>query len=164
MFTWGRIVFLAQLQGRRSFIDVFRYTTSILLQLQLLWGKCLAGALYIEDFKRLARSVGFTVPRALNAERITITDAELAKEVARQAGDVTFCSITYRLFKLPGLLESLGEDYGQVATYKVRKHSLQHYMEPISSCHRRANKQMSPPITICSSKFTFIGIHIVLPA
>ena len=127
MFTWDRIVFLAQLivvKRRRSFIDVFRYTTSILLQVQLLWGKGIAGALYIEDFKRLARSVGFTVPRALNAERITITDAELAKEVAHQAGDVTFCSITYRLFKLPGLLESLGEDYGQVATYKVRKRSL----------------------------------------
>lgn len=106
MFTWDRIVFLAQLivvKRRRSFIDVFRYTTSILLQVQLLWGKGIAGALYIEDFKRLARSVGFTVPRALNAERITITDAELAKEVARQAGDVT-----------------LGEDYGQVATHKVR--------------------------------------------
>ncbi|DBB01356.1 TPA: hypothetical protein ACH3X1_013679 [Trebouxia sp. C0004] len=85
---------------------------------KLLWGEGIAGALYIEDFKRLARSVGFTVPRALNAERVTTTDAELAKEVAHQAGDVTFCSITYRLFKLPGLLESLGEDYGQVATYK----------------------------------------------
>lgn len=127
MFTWGRIVFLAQLivvQGRRSFIDVFRYTTSILLQLQLLWVEGIAGALYIEDFKRLARSVGFTVPRALAAERITITDAELAKEIASQAGDVTFCSITYRLFKLPGLLESLGEDYGQVAVYRVREHPL----------------------------------------
>lgn len=127
MFTWGRIVFLAQLivvRGRRNFIECVLLYNIYSATLQLLWGEGIAGALYIEDFKRLARSVGFTVPRALNAERVTITDAELAKEVAHQAGDVTFCSITYRLFKLPGLLESLGEDYGQVATYKVRKHYL----------------------------------------
>lgn len=117
--------------------------------LQLLWAEGIAGALYIEDFKRLARTAGFTVPRALNAERITITDAELAKEVACQAGDVTFCSITYRMFKLPGLLESLGEEYGQVATYKVREHPLQHYMEPISTCHR----------SVTTNHDLFIKIH-----
>lgn len=35
-------------------------------------------------------------------------------------GNISFYSITYRLFKLPGLLEPNCEDYGQRATYKVR--------------------------------------------
>ena len=39
-----------------------------------------------------------------------VTDPEL-KEVV---GEARFYSITYRLFKLPGLLETLCEDYGQV--------------------------------------------------
>ena len=34
-----------------------------------------------------------------------------------QVGEAKFYSITFRLFKLPGL-ETLCEDYGQVATYK----------------------------------------------
>lgn len=34
-------------------------------------------------------------------------------------GNAQVFSITYRLFKLPGLLEPQSEDYGQIATYKV---------------------------------------------
>ena len=87
--------------------------------MQMLWGEGIAGALYNEDFKRLARAVGFTDPRALSMERIDILDRDLAKVVVDQAGDVLFCSITYRVFKLPEQLETLNEDYGHVAVYKV---------------------------------------------
>lgn len=38
-------------------------------------------------------------------------------------GNIRFYSITFRLFKLPGLLEPACEDYGQVAVYKVWKPS-----------------------------------------
>ena len=34
-------------------------------------------------------------------------------------GNIRFYSITFRLFKLPGLLEPDCEEYGQFVTYKV---------------------------------------------
>jgi len=81
----------------------------------VLWGECISGALYIEDFKRLARDAGFADPRVLSSARIDVTDPELSQVV----GNAVFHSITYRLFKLPEQLDSLCEDYGQVAVYKV---------------------------------------------
>ena len=41
-------------------------------------------------------------------------------------GNIRFYSITFRLFKLPGLLEPDCEDYGQVAVYKVGASAAQH--------------------------------------
>lgn len=58
----------------------------------MLWGECISGALYIEDFKRLAREVGFTDPRVLSSFPIEVTDSKL-KEVT---GEAKFYSITYR--------------------------------------------------------------------
>lgn len=87
--------------------------------MQILWGECISGALYNEDFKRLAREAGFADPRVLSVSGIDVTDAQLAQVV----GNAAFSSITYRLFKLPDHLESLCEDYGQVATYKVYLHT-----------------------------------------
>lgn len=83
--------------------------------MQVLWGECISGALYNEDFKRLARDAGFADPRVLSSARIDVTDPELAQIV----GNAVFHSITYRLFKLPDQIESLCEDYGQMAVYKV---------------------------------------------
>ena len=87
--------------------------------MQVLWGECISGALYNGDFKRLAREAGFADPRMLSSFPISVTDPELAQVV----GHAAFSSITYRLFKLPDHLESLCEDYGQVATYKVHLHA-----------------------------------------
>ena len=81
----------------------------------MLWGECISGALYVEDFKRLAKEAGFADPRVLTQSPIQVTDPELADIV----GNAQFYSITYRLFKLPDQLESLREDYGQYAVYKV---------------------------------------------
>lgn len=72
--------------------------------------------MYKSDFEREARKVGFTDPRILSAAPIEIHDPELQAIL----GEAKFYSITYRLFKLPGLLETLCEDYGQYAVYKVR--------------------------------------------
>lgn len=80
----------------------------------MLWGECIAGALYTNDFIRFARAVGFDDPRVLSSAPITIEDPELQDVV----GEAKFFSITYRLFKLPGMLESLCEDYGQACKYK----------------------------------------------
>ena len=83
--------------------------------MQVLWGECIAGALYIEDFRRIAVQAGFTDVRTLSSSPVAVTDPDLLEVV----GNAKFFSITYRLFKLPGLLESLCEDYGQYAVYKV---------------------------------------------
>ena len=84
-------------------------------------GECLGGALYVEDFKRICHQTGFTDPRELTREEIIVTDPAL-KQLVKGA---KFYSITYRCFKLPPLpgreeetgLETLCEDYGQVAYY-----------------------------------------------
>lgn len=82
---------------------------------EVLWGECVSGALYVEDFKRLAKEAGFTYPIYLSASPIEVKDADMRKLL----GPARFYSITYRLFKLPeGMLESCCEDYGQRATYK----------------------------------------------
>jgi len=81
---------------------------------EVLWGECVAGALYEEDFLRIARAVGFADPRELARAPVEVSNPELRDVV----GNARFSSITYRLFKLPaGRLESRCEDYGQVATY-----------------------------------------------
>ena len=173
----------------------------------MLWGECISGALYVNDFLALARRVGFADPRQLHVSPLTtpgtppsavqsIAAAEVGLLKAQQGscipscnvlssvrdtacwrssrlrigshgadlagkmvahwewlmacrglhlssrsrcclsqkgeiavhddailalvGGARFYSITYRLFKLPGLLETACEDYGHVATYQVR--------------------------------------------
>jgi len=81
---------------------------------EVLWGECIAGALYTNDFIRHARAAGFADPRVLASAPISIEDPEL-KAIC---GEAKFFSITYRLFKLPGQLETLCEDYGQAVKYK----------------------------------------------
>jgi arsenite methyltransferase len=81
----------------------------------VLLGECLGGALYVQDFLRLARAAGFEDPRQLAPpSEIEVHDPELKALL----GEARFYSITYRLFKVPERLESLCEDYGQAARYK----------------------------------------------
>lgn len=44
---------------------------------EVLWGECLAGALYTGDFARICRDVGFTDPRVLSSDPVAVTDPEL---------------------------------------------------------------------------------------
>ena len=52
--------------------------------------------------------------RVLEKAEIIVTDPKLADI----CGEARFFSITYRLFKLPDMLETICEDYGQYAIYK----------------------------------------------
>ena len=79
----------------------------------VLYGECLGGALYWNDFQRLAHNAGFADPRLVTDREITIDDERL-REACR---GVRFFSATYRLFKLPSL-ETACEDYGQAVVYK----------------------------------------------
>jgi len=79
----------------------------------VLYGECLGGALYWNDFITLSKKNGFTDPRLVEDRPLDVTDPILFDRI----GNLHFYSATYRLFKLDGL-ESECEDYGQAVIYK----------------------------------------------
>ncbi len=101
--------------GELYFSDVYadRRIPSDLMEDPVLYGECLSGALYWNDFLRLAKKAGFDDPRLVEDRPIHIDNPAIEKKL----GHINFYSATYRLFKLPGL-ESDCEDYGQSVTYK----------------------------------------------
>ncbi|EKX55401.1 hypothetical protein GUITHDRAFT_62819, partial [Guillardia theta CCMP2712] len=105
--------------GEFYFSDVYcdRRLPKNVQEHEVLWGECIAGALYTNDFIRYARAAGFGDPRILSSAPIEVHDPELKAIL----GEAKFFSITYRLFKLPeGMLETLCEDYGQASAQAVR--------------------------------------------
>ena len=101
--------------GEMYFSDVYasRRVPQELQNDEILYGECLSGALYWNDFENMAKTVGFGDPRVVESSLITIENQELQQKV----GDIKFYSVTYRLFKLPDL-EPDCEDYGQAVIYK----------------------------------------------
>lgn len=101
--------------GEFYFSDVYadRRVPAAVRNDPVLYGECLGGALYWNDFLRLAQRHGFADPRLATDRPLDITDPELAARV----GNIRFYSATYRLFKLEGL-ESACEDYGQAVIYR----------------------------------------------
>jgi hypothetical protein len=99
--------------GELYFSDVYsdRRLPRTLLADPLLLGECLAGALYVEDFRRLLGELGVADARVCARSPIALTDAEVEQRI----GFAHFESITWRAFRLP--LEDRCEDYGQIATY-----------------------------------------------
>lgn len=101
--------------GELYFSDIYadRRVPAELRNDPVLYGECLGGALYWNDFQTLARRCGFADPRLVEDRPIAITDPALAARV----GNTKFYSATYRLFKLDGL-EPECEDYGQAVIYR----------------------------------------------
>ncbi len=101
--------------GEMYFSDVYcdRRLSDELQRDPVLWGECLSGALYWNDFLRTSRKVGFTDPRAVKSNAITVEN----KALEAKLGDAKFFSVTYRLWKIDGL-EDECEDYGQAVAYK----------------------------------------------
>lgn len=101
--------------GEMYFSDVYsdRRISKALQDDPVLWGECLSGAMYWNDFQKTARNVGFTDPRTTETKPVTIENGELQE----RTGDIKFYSVTYRLFKIEGLEEDC-EDYGQAIKYK----------------------------------------------
>ena len=64
------------------------------------------GALYWNDFIHLQKLV--------DLNKISINNSDVSEKI----GHIDFYSATYRLFKLPDLLEEDCEDYGQAVIYK----------------------------------------------
>lgn len=79
----------------------------------LLYGECLGGALYWNDFVPMAKRAGFLDPRLVTSRPIEVAN----EPMKRKLGQAKFFSATYRLFKLDGL-ETACEDYGQAVVYR----------------------------------------------
>lgn len=79
----------------------------------VLYGECLGGALYWNDFQNLAKRCGFADPRLVEDRPISISNPAIEEKI----GHIRFFSATYRLFKIDGL-EPACEDYGQAVVYK----------------------------------------------
>ena len=101
--------------GEMYFSDVYanRRVPAQVAADPVLYGECLGGALYWNDFVNLAKSSGFLDPRLVEDSPIRMTDPQLE----RQLGELRFYSATYRLFKLTEL-EPACEDYGQAVVYR----------------------------------------------
>jgi arsenite methyltransferase len=101
--------------GEVYFADIYsdRRIPEALTADPVLYGECLSGALYWNDFNRLARQAGFIDPRLVTDRPVAVEDPALRKKV----GDIQFFSATYRLFKV-NELEPGREDYGQSVTYR----------------------------------------------
>jgi len=101
--------------GELYFSDVYsdRRVPKELVDDPVLYGECLSGALYWNDFQNLAKQCGFADPRLVEDRPLTIDNPEIEDLI----GHIGFYSATYRLFKLDAL-EPACEDHGQAVVYK----------------------------------------------
>ena len=113
--VFSEIFRVLKLGGELYFSDVFadRRVPEDVKNDPVLYGECLGGAMYIEDFRRMLRELGCFDYRVMSKRKISIDDSEVAAKV----GDIGFYSMTIRAFKLDGL-EDLCEDFGQAAYYQ----------------------------------------------
>jgi len=100
--------------GELYFSDVFadRRIPEHLRDDPVLYGECLSGALYTEDFRRIMRETGGLDHRVVSQSPIELENDEIEQKV----GMINFTSQTIRAFNLDNL-EDICEDYGQVAVY-----------------------------------------------
>jgi arsenite methyltransferase len=100
--------------GELYFADVYadRRVPARVSRDPVMYGECLGGALYWNDFLNLAKDAGFKDPRLVSDRPIEITEPRIAEAVA----GMKFFSATYRLFNLSDL-EPACEDYGQAVIY-----------------------------------------------
>lgn len=103
-----------KLGGELYFSDIFagRRIPAHIKNDPVLYGECLGGALYIEDFRRILRELGYPDYRVVSKRKIAVDEPEIREKV----GMIDFYSMTIRVFKLDDL-EDICEDYGQVAVY-----------------------------------------------
>jgi len=100
--------------GELYFSDVFadRRSPPDLAEDPVLLGECLAGAMYVEDFRRMLRELGCLDYRVVSRSATVIDNPAVEARI----GAISFASMTVRAFKLDRL-EDICEYYGQVAVY-----------------------------------------------
>lgn len=101
--------------GELYFSDVYadRRVPAELVADPELYGECLSGALYWNDFVNLAKRCKFADPRLVTDRALTIENPLVRDKI----GHINFYSATYRLFRLDDL-EPACEDYGQAVIYR----------------------------------------------
>ncbi len=113
----------------------------------VLYGECLGGALYWNDFLRLAKSAGFIDPRLVTDRPLEITDPQLIPRI----GKLDFYSATFRLFNIVEL-EDACEDYGQAVIYKGTIAESPHQFE-LDSHHLIEKGRIFP---VCSNTYRML--------
>ncbi len=135
--------------GELYFSDVYadRRLPAALMDDPVLLGECLAGALYVEDFRRVLATLGVADARVCARSPIEITDSAIAARI----GFARFESITWRAFKLP--LEDRCEDYGQVATYRGTLEHQLHAFDLDDHHHFETGR----PLRVCGNTADMLG-------
>lgn len=136
--------------GELYFADVYadRRVPADVARDPVLYGECLGGALYWNDFLNLAKGAGFLDPRLVSNREVELTDERLRRAVH----GVGFYSANYRLFKLPGL-EAACEDYGQAAIYRG---TIEHHPDRfvLDSHHSMETGRVFP---VCGNTFDMLA-------
>ena len=135
--------------GELYFSDVYadRRIPTHLVNDPLLYGECLSGALYWNDFLSLAKAAGFTDPRLVEDRVITLEDPEIEAKI----GFINFYSATYRLFKLAGL-EPACEDYGQAVVYRGGIPGREHHFQ-LDTHHQIERGRLFP---VCGNTYRML--------
>ncbi|MGA9423359.1 MAG: methyltransferase domain-containing protein [Rhodanobacteraceae bacterium] len=135
--------------GELYFSDVFadRRLPRALLEDPVLVGECLAGALYIEDFRRVLAQLGVADARVCKRDPIALNDPAIEAKI----GFARFESISWRVFKLD--LEDRCEDYGQSATYLGTLPEHPHRFE-LDDHHRF---ETGKPLRVCGNSADMLG-------
>lgn len=136
--------------GELYFSDIFadrRIPKDISLN-PILRGECLAGAMYIEDFRRLMRKIGWEDFRYTKSVKAPIDN----KEIENLIGNINFTSKTIRAIKLPDLIEDKCEQYGQFVTYLGGMIENEHYFD--LDDHHRFIKDL--PMSVCGNTCAMI--------
>mmetsp|Transcript_2700 Transcript_2700/g.7435 ORF Transcript_2700/g.7435 Transcript_2700/m.7435 type:complete len:370 (-) Transcript_2700:28-1137(-) len=100
--------------GEFYFSDVYadRRVPKSLQENKVLWGECISGALYWNDFITLAKKSGFRDPRLVEDRVLNISNVRIQELLGLRK----FFSATFRLWKLEDL-EGSCEDFGQAVIY-----------------------------------------------
>ncbi len=136
--------------GEMYFSDVYsdRRISEELQKDKVLWGECLSGAMYWNDFLDTANKAGFIDPRVVENRPITVENEELEEKL----GTIKFFSVTYRLFKIDDL-EKDCEDYGQAVKYKGGIPENHNYFDLDNHHHFPKGKI----ITVCGNTYKMLS-------
>ncbi|CAG0899573.1 unnamed protein product [Darwinula stevensoni] len=88
--------------GELYFSDIYAScpVPKVLQENKDLWGECYSGALWWEDLHSICADVGFHSPIIKESKPVPVTTEELQRmHVDELPKDLTFASVTYRLFK-----------------------------------------------------------------
>ena len=135
--------------GELYFSDVFvdRRLPVHLKNDPALYGECLSGALYSEDFRRLLLGLGCRDYRVLSRRPVVLDNPAVLAWI----GQAQFCSCVIRAFKL-ACLEDICEDYGQVACYNGTLPGLPHYFD-LDDHHRFYTGK---PMPVCGNSAAMV--------